>query len=160
MNKFELQRLLKIEDAINRIAREELKLVYPDIEYDVVDDKKMLELMAYIIPTNISHWTAGRDYDRLRTIHEEVQAHLPLEMVINSVPPRAYLSNANTIGIQAFVISHVVGHVYHFTVSKYFNKQRHDIVDFLARAGERFGDYERKYGIGEVEPILDRKSVV
>lgn len=151
----DLQRLIKIEDRVNRIAKEELGLTYPDIEYDVVDDKKMLELKAYIIPTNFSHWTHGRDYDKMRTIHEDVQANLPLEMVINCVPPRAFLSNANTIGVNALVIAHVVGHVHHFTTNKYFNAQRLDIVEFLARASERFIQYERQYGIEEVEPIID-----
>ena len=51
MKSDDLKRLIKIEDRINRIAREDLGLEYPDIEYDVVDDKKLLELMAYIIPT-------------------------------------------------------------------------------------------------------------
>jgi stage V sporulation protein R len=120
-----------------------------------VDDKKMLELMAYIVPTNFSHWTYGRDYDKLRTIHEQVQANLPLEMVLNCVPPRAYLSNINTVGVNALVIAHVTGHVHHFTVNKYFNAQRLDIIDFLARASERFSQYERQYGIEEVEPIID-----
>ncbi len=155
MKREDLQRLMKIEEQINRIAKEELGLSYPDIEYDVVNDKKLLELMAYIIPTNFSHWTYGRDYDKLRTIHEEIQANLPLEMVLNSNPPRAYLSNVNTLGVNALVIAHVVGHVHHFTNNKYFNAQRMDIIDFLARASERFTDYERKYGIEEVEPILD-----
>lgn len=155
MNKQELQRLLKIEDKINQIARDELGMSFPVIEYDVVDDKKLLELMAYNIPTNFSHWVSGRDYDKLRTIHEDVHANLPLETVINSVPPRAYLSNANTLGVNSLVIAHVVGHVHHFTNNKYFNAQRTDIIDFLARASERFTDYERKYGIEQVEPILD-----
>lgn len=155
MKQDDLQRLIKIEDRINRIAKEELGMDYPDIEYDVVDDKKMLELMAYIIPTNFSHWTYGRDYDKLRTIHEEVAANLPLEMVINCVPPRAYLSNINTVGVNALVIAHVTGHVHHFTANKYFNAQRLDIVDYLARASDRFAMYERQYGIEEVEPIID-----
>jgi stage V sporulation protein R len=155
MKQSDLQRLIKIEEQINRIAKEELGLTYHDIEYDVVDDKKMLELMSYVIPTNFSHWSYGRDYDRLRTIHDEIQANLPLEMVINCRPARAFLSNVNTVGINALVIAHVVGHVHHFTTNKYFNAQRSDIVEYLARATERFTSYERKYGIEEVEPIID-----
>ena len=155
MKQDDLKRLIKIEDRINRIARDDLGLEYPDIEYDVVDDKKLLELMAYIIPTNFSHWTHGRDYDKIRTIHEKVEANLPLEMVINCVPARAYLSNVNTVGVNSLVMAHVVGHVHHFTVNKYFNSRRLDIVEFLARASERFSRYERQYGIEEVEPIID-----
>jgi stage V sporulation protein R len=155
MKKQDLRRLIKIENEINRIAKEELNLTYPDIEYDIVNDKKLLELMAYVIPTNFSHWTHGRDYEKIRTIHEQVQANLPLEMVLNSAPPRAYLSNANTLGVNSLVIAHVVGHVHHFTNNKYFNAQQLDIIDYLARASERFIEYERRYGINQVEPIID-----
>jgi stage V sporulation protein R len=155
MKQIDLQRLIKLEDKINQIAREELGLEFDPIEYDVVDDAKMLELRAYIIPTNFSHWSHGRDYDRARTIHREIDANLPLEMVINCNPARAFLSNVNTVGINALVIAHVVGHVAHFKANKYFAAQRQDIVEFLGRASERFDAYERKYGIEEVEPILD-----
>jgi stage V sporulation protein R len=155
MKQKDLSRLIKIEEHINRIAKEEMGLSYPDIHYDIVDDKKLLEIMAYIIPTNFSHWTFGRDYDKLRTIHENIMPSLPLEVVINSTPPRAFLSNANTTGIHILVMSHVVGHVHHFTNSKYYQYQHNDIVGYLSSASERFKNYEKKYGIDEVEPIID-----
>ena len=73
MNKTELQRLVKIEDRIYQIAEEE-GLDFCDIEFDIIPDQKMLEIMAYRIPGNISNWKYGRDYERLRTIHEKEQA--------------------------------------------------------------------------------------
>ena len=154
MNKNELQRLLKIEDRIYQIAEEE-GLEFCDIEFDIIPDQKMLEIMAYRIPGNISNWKYGRDYERLRTIHEKVRAGLPLEVVINSDPSRAYLMKDNTLAIQALVMAHVVGHVAFFTMNKYFMNTNKDIIPYMSAATKRFNKYERMYGINEVERIID-----
>jgi len=148
MNKNELQRLLKIEDRIYQIAEEE-GLEFCDIEFDIIPDQKMLEIMAYRIPGNISNWKYGRDYERLRTIHEKVRAGLPLEVVINSDPSRAYLMKDNTLAIQALVMAHVVGHVAFFTMNKYFMNTNKDIIPYMSAATKRFNKYERMYGINE-----------
>jgi len=81
MNKSEMQRLIKIEDRIYEIAKE-------DIEFDIIPDQKMLEIMSYRIPGNVSNWKYGRDYERLRTFQEKVRYSLPYEVVINSNPSR------------------------------------------------------------------------
>jgi stage V sporulation protein R len=83
MNKQELQRLAKIEERIMQIATEDLRLRTCPVEFDIVPDQKMLEILAYNIPTNISNWKYGRDYERLRTINENVNPSLPYEVVIN-----------------------------------------------------------------------------
>jgi len=154
MNKTELQRLVKIEDRIYQIAKD-FGLDFCDIEFDIIPDQKMLEIMAYRIPGNISNWKYGRDYERLRTIHEKVHAGLPLEVVINSDPSRAYLMKDNTLAIQALVMAHVVGHVAFFTMNKYFQNTNKDIIPYLSEATKRFNKYERMYGINEVERIID-----
>jgi stage V sporulation protein R len=154
MNKTELQRLVQIEDRIYQIAEEE-GLEFCDIEFDIIPDQKMLEIMAYRIPGNISNWKYGRDYERLRTIHERVRAGLPLEVVINSDPSRAYLMKDNTLAMQAMVMAHVVGHVAFFTMNKYFIETNKDIIPFMSAATKRFNEYERKYSIEQVERIID-----
>jgi stage V sporulation protein R len=155
MKKQDLQRLSKLEDRINQIAKDELGLSYPDIEYDICSPEKFLEISSYRYPGNISHWSYGKSYDRLRTIYDEVDASLPYEVVINSTPPRAYLLDRNTLAIHALVIAHVCGHVHFFANNKFFKKQRNDIIEFMSRASERFLTYEKKYGIDSVEPIID-----
>ena len=155
MNKSELKKLIKVEDKLNRLAKEKYGLEYCDIEWDIVPDEKMLEIMAYHIPGNISSWKYGRDYERLRTINEHVHAGLPYEVVINSDPSRAYLMKSNTFGVQCLVMAHVIGHVAFFTMNKYFQESRRDIISFMQMASQRFNDYERKYGIDDVEKIVD-----
>ena len=154
MDRNDLKKLIKIEDRIYQIAEEE-GLEFCDIEFDIIPPQKMLEIMAYRIPGNISNWKYGRDYERLRTINEKVHAGLPYEVVINSDPSRAYLMKDNTLAVQALVMAHVVGHVAFFTMNKYFINTNKDIIPFMSEATKRFNKYERMYGMDEVEKIID-----
>ncbi len=155
MTKNELRRLIKIESRINQIAQEELGLHYYPIEFDIIPPQKMLEIMAYNIPTNISNWKYGRDYERERTIFEHSSRGLPYEVVINSNPARAYLMNDNKFAVQCLVMAHVVGHCAFFSTNKYFINSRQDIVNVLYEASRRFLKYEKQYGIDEVEKTID-----
>jgi len=154
MKKSDLQRLIKLEDRIKVIATD-MGLEYVDVEFDVCSPQKMLEIMSYRLPTNISSWKYGRDYEKARTIYESIDAGLPYEVVIHSDPARAYLMNNNTLSIQCLVIAHVYGHVNFFTENKYFRNSRSDIMGFMAEATKRFNSYEKRYGIEEVERIVD-----
>jgi stage V sporulation protein R len=154
MNKEQLERLKKIEKRLYEMAREE-GLEFCDIEWDIIPDQKMFEIMAYRIPGNISNWKYGRDYERIRTINEQVHDGLPLEVVINSDPSRAYLMKSNTMGQQILVMAHVIGHVAFFTMNKYFQETRKDIIQILDYANKRINKYEQNYGLDEVEKIVD-----
>ena len=125
------------------------------IEFDIVPIQKLLELMSYNIPTNISNWKKGRDYEKLRTINENVNNHLPYEVVINSNPARAYLMNNNSLAVQILVISHVIGHSVFFAENVYFKNSRKDIIEFMANAQKRFMSYEARYGLDIVEKTID-----
>jgi len=155
MNKQELQRLIKIEEKIKQIASDDLGLSFPNIEFDIIPFEKMIEIKATGGPAQISHWSYGKKYDKIRTVYDELDANLPYEVVINSTPPRAYLLNKNTLAVQALVISHVYGHVHFFTKNKFFQHHRRDIIELMSNASIRFSEYEKKYGIENVEPIID-----
>jgi stage V sporulation protein R len=154
MKKSDLQRLIKLEDRIKEIIID-MGLKYVDVEFDVCSAQKMLEIMSYRLPTNISSWKYGRDYERARTIYENIDPGLPYEVVIHSDPARAYLMNNNTLAVQCLVIAHVYGHVNFFTENKYFANSRYDMMGFMAEATKRFVKYEKRYGIDEVERIVD-----
>ena len=155
MNKSDLKRLIKIEDRIKQIFHEDLGLTSYPIEFDIVPPQKMLEIMAYNIPTNISNWKKGRDYEIQRTRYEYAAAGLPYEVVINADPARAYLMNNNKFSVQCLVMAHVYGHAAFFTHNKYFQKSRRDIVASMKAASERFNTYEKRFGINEVEKTVD-----
>lgn len=154
MNKSEMSRLIKIEERIYQIA-EEMGLEYCPIEFDIVPNKKMIELMAYLLPGNISNWKYGRDYERIRTMYEKSNYNLPLEMVVNTDPSRAYLMKENTFALQALVMAHVVGHVAYFTMNRHFQPTDKHIITVLSEASKRFNKYERMYGIDIVEKTID-----
>ena len=154
MENSDIKRLAGIETRLYEMAREE-GLEFCDIEWDIIPDQKMFEIMAYRIPGNISNWKYGRDYERIRTINEQVHDGLPLEVVINSDPARAYLMKSNTMGQQILVMAHVIGHVAFFTMNKYFQETRKDIIQILDFANKRLNKYEQNYGIDEVERIVD-----
>jgi len=155
MNKSELKRLIKIEQRIKEIATEDLNLNCYPIEFDIIPPQKMLEIMAYNIPTNISNWKKGRDYERERTIYEHSGRGMPYEVVINSNPAKAYLMNNNKFSVQCLVMAHVYGHCAFFTTNKYFRNSRQDIVGILYEASRRFLKYEHRFGIDEVEKTVD-----
>lgn len=150
----DLKRLAKIENILYKYA-EDMGLKHCDIEWDVIKDQKMFEIMAYRIPGNISNWKYGRDYERQRTISEKVYHGLPYEVVINSDPSRAYLMKSNTIGVQMLVMAHVIGHVSFFTMNKYYQNTNKNIIQIMDLASKRFDKYERSYGLDEVEKIVD-----
>jgi len=154
MKNTELKRLKKLENRIYEIAREN-GLEFCDIEFDIIPEEKMFEIMAYNMPGQISNWKFGRDYERTRTIYEKMGVGLPYEVVVNTVPSRAYLMKDNTIALQALIIAHVVGHVAFFTMNKYHAENDSNIAARLAAASERFEEYERKYGIDIVEQTVD-----
>ncbi len=155
MNKSELKKLIKIEDEIHKIIKEEMGFNYYDIEWDIIPDVKMMEIMAYRIPTNISNWKYGRDYERQKTIYDNMDAGLPYEVVLNTNPVRSYLMKSNTFAVQCLVMAHVCGHAAFFYHNKLFQNTRRDILEVMSSANERFNKYERIYGIDEVEKTED-----
>lgn len=154
MRDHELKRLKEIEERIYEIAKES-GLQFCDIEFDIVPQEKMFEIMSYGIPGQISNWKYGRDYEKTRTIYEKMGMGLPYEVVVNTVPARAYLMKDNTIALQALIIAHVVAHVAFFRMNKYHIANNEDIASKLSIASQRFEEYERKYGIDLVEQTVD-----
>lgn len=154
MEKNDIKRLIKLEDKINRIVTD-MGFDFIPIEWDIVPEEKMWEILAYRGPTQISNWKFGRNYERQRTIFENVSNHLPYECVIFGDPCRAYLMKSNPFAIQALVMAHVVGHSAFFKTNKLFNKARIDMGTMLSEANHRVAEYEKLYGIDDVERTID-----
>ena len=151
----DIKRMIKIEERMMQIATEDLNLDLVPIEFDIIPPQKMLEIMSYRIPTNISNWKFGRDYEHLRTIHENVDAGLPYEVVINSDPSRAYLMKSNPFAVQILVMAHVIGHVAFFTMNRYYKNSRKDIIEMMLESSRRISKYESMYGLDEIEQTVD-----
>ncbi len=162
MNEQEIKRLNRVEKEIKKEA-EEMGLSTREILFQIVSSRKMIEAMAYHFPTNYSHWSFGRDYDRIRTIYEHKGVGIPYEVVWNFNPPKAFLVETNSVALNILVIAHVYGHV-DFNIENKLLRHAGDSIDLAreARSAEkRFKAYERKYGFEKVEKTIEAaKSLI
>ena len=153
MQRTDLQRLNDADQLIREIVADFGLDVVPQ-EFDVVPAQKMLEIMAYRLPVNFSHWSFGRDYETERTRFEHGYA-VPYEVVFNSDPCRAYLIDTNPFPIQVLVMAHVYAHNDFMTHNRHFQGSRRDMVGSAAAAAARFRGYEDDYGLEVVERVID-----
>jgi len=153
MKKADLARLNEANELIQEIAKDSGLDFYPQ-EFDVVPAQKMLEIMAYRLPVNYSHWSFGRDYENERTKYEHGQA-VPYEVVFNSDPCRAYLMETNPFAIQVMVMAHVYAHNDFMKNNRHFQRTRRDMITSASEAAARFRQYEEDYGIDTVEKLID-----
>jgi stage V sporulation protein R len=153
MSREELARLAAAEDRIRAVAAE-MGLTCLAQEFDVVSESKMLEIMAYHLPVNFSHWSFGRDFEIERTRLEHGFA-VPYEVVFNSDPVRAYLMESNPYPIQVLVMAHVYAHNDFMKNNRHFRSSRRDMIAAASEAAARFRQYEQDYGSEQVERIID-----
>ncbi|MFW6182065.1 MAG: SpoVR family protein, partial [Spirochaetota bacterium] len=145
MKQVDLARLDQADRRIREIALE-LGLQPMSQEFDVVPAQKMLEIMAYRLPVNFSHWSFGRDYENERTRYEHGYA-VPYEVVFNADPCRAYLMDTNPFPIQVMVMAHVYGHVDFMHNSRHFQRTRRDMISSASEAAARLRAYEEDYSL-------------
>ncbi len=153
MNSIDLARLNEADHLIQEIARDFGLDFFPQ-EFDVVPAQKMLEIMAYRLPVNFSHWSFGRDYEMERTKYEHGYA-VPYEVVFNSDPSRAYIMETNPFAIQVLVMAHVYAHNDFMKNNRHFQHSRRDMITSASEAMSRFLRYEEYFGRSAVEKIID-----
>ncbi len=153
MNSIDIKKLNEADRLIQRICRD-FGLDFMPQEFDVVPARKMLEIMAYRLPVNYSHWSFGRDYEIERTRYEHGYA-VPYEVVFNSDPARAYLMETNPLPIQILVMAHVYAHNDFMKNSRHFKITRRDMITSASEAALRFRSYEQDYGMDRVERLID-----
>ena len=149
----ELKRLSEFDEKIQEIARE-LGLDFFPQEFDIIPAQKMLEILGYRFPVNFSHWSFGRDYEKEKTQYEYGYG-IPYEVVLNSNPSRAFLMNTNPFPVQVMVMAHVYAHNDFMKNNLHFRPTRRDILPSASEAAIRFQKYEKRYGLEDVERVLD-----
>jgi len=149
----ELKRLSQFDEKVREIAQQFGLDPFPQ-EFDVIPAQKMLEILAYRFPVNLSHWSFGRDYEREKTKYE-YGFGIPYEVVLNSNPSRAYLMNTNPFPVQVMVMAHVYAHNDFMKTNFYFKPTRRDILPSASEAAIRFQKYEKRFGLEEVEHVID-----
>jgi spore cortex formation protein SpoVR/YcgB (stage V sporulation) len=146
------------EKQIDRVAKSYGLNTYPN-QIEIITAEQMMDAYASVgMPINYTHWSYGKKFIQSEQNYKRGQMGLAYEIVINSDPCIAYLMEENTITMQALVIAHACyGHNSFFKNNYLFETwtDASSIVDYLVFAKKYVSECENKYGVSEVEHILD-----
>jgi len=150
--------LLAYDQAISRIAKDYKLDTYPN-QIEIITAEQMMECYSSVgMPIGYYHWSFGKHFFNIEKMYKRGQMGLAYELVINSNPCISYLMEENTIAMQALVIAHACyGHNSFFKNNYLFKMwtQADAIIDYLVFAKQYIAECEEKYGVDEVEVILD-----
>lgn len=155
-------------DEIAIIAEEELELtpgkdLYPN-QFEVVSAEQMLDAYSSIgLPIHYNHWSFGKEFLSNAKAYEKGRMGLAYEMVINSNPCVNLLMEENLAYMQVMVMAHAgVGHNAVFANNVYFKEwtQAGSIIDYMLFARDYIRSCEERYGLREVEEVLDAAHAI
>jgi stage V sporulation protein R len=149
----------RITDEIERIAQEELQLDYYPFRLEIISSEQMMDAYTSVgMPINYHHWSFGKQFITLQEQYKRGRMSLAYEIVINSNPCIAYLMEENSMTMQTLVIAHAAFGHNAFMKNNYLFKQwthADAIIDYLAFARNYLTKCEERYGVEEVEAVLD-----
>lgn len=154
---FELIR--RYDEEISRIARDVYQLdTYPN-QIEVISAEQMMDAYSSVgMPIGYNHWSFGKHFVSVENSYKRGQMGLAYEIVINSNPCISYLMEENTMTMQALVIAHACyGHNSFFKGNYLFRTwtDASSIIDYLVFARNYIRQCEERYGVAEVEQLLD-----
>ncbi len=153
---FELLEQYDVE--VSRVAKFYKLETYPN-QIEIIAAEQMMDAYSSVgMPIGYNHWSFGKKFIQTEQTYKRGQMGLAYEIVINSDPCIAYLMEENTLPMQALVIAHASYGHNSFFKNNYLFKTWTDassIIDYLLFAKKYIADCEEKYGIDEVESILD-----
>src|SRR6185437_7537186 len=151
-----LEEMLK---ASEQIGRDELGLQLMRNQVEVITADQMIEAYtSHGMPIHYDHWSYGKSYLQQKQAYLGGQMGLAYEIVINTDPCIAYCMEENSAAMQALVIAHAsVGHNSVFNMNYLFKHWTDPtaVVDYLIFAKKYIRQCEERYGLDEVEEILD-----
>ena len=143
---------------IARIAADFGLDTYPN-QIEVISAEQMMDAYSSVgMPVGYHHWSFGKQFMATQKGYQRGQMGLAYEIVINSNPCIAYLMEENTMMMQALVIAHAsYGHNSFFKNNYLFRSwtDASSIIDYLMFARNYVAECEERYGVEEVEAILD-----
>jgi len=164
MSDYTISELKMWNERIEEIARAE-GLDYYEQEFEICSYEDMIGYEAYIgMPSHYPHWSYGKSYERIKTLHKYNLTGLPYEMVINSNPCLAYLMKDNTLLLQILTIAHVYGHNDFFKNNRLFKQGTNAelTIETFKNHADRVREYIADPGIGyeKVEKILNAAHAI
>lgn len=143
---------------ISRVAAHYQLDTYPN-QIEVITAEQMMDAYSSVgMPIGYHHWSYGKKFIQTEQNYKRGNMGLAYEIVINSNPCIAYLMEENTITMQALVMAHASFGHNSFFKNNYLFKTWTDassIIDYLVFARQYISQCEEKYGVSEVEDILD-----
>jgi stage V sporulation protein R len=128
-------------------------------QIEVIGSEQMIDAYSSVgLPINYHHWSFGKQFVSTEQTYRRGQMGLAYEIVINSDPCIAYLMEENTLPMQALVIAHAsYGHNSFFKGNYLFRTwtSADAIIDYLVFARKYIAKCEERYGVDEVELLLD-----
>jgi len=153
---FEL--IQEYDREIGRIAEGYGLDTYPN-QIEIISAEQMLDAYSSVgMPVGYNHWSYGKHFVSNEQHYRRGQMGLAYEIVINSNPCIAYLMEENTMTMQALVIAHACyGHNSFFKGNYLFRTwtDATSIIDYLVFAKNYIMKCEERYGVDEVELVLD-----
>src|SRR5262249_12102594 len=123
-SEWDFETLQRVYDAIEDIAKNDLKLdTYPN-QIEIISSEQMLDAYSsHGMPLMYNHWSFGKIFAREETIYSKGWGGLAYEIVINSNPCINFLMEENSMTMQTLVMAHAgFGHN-HFFKNNYLFKQ-------------------------------------
>lgn len=146
------------DKALGDLAKEFGLDTYPN-QIEVISSEQMMDAYAAVgMPIGYHHWSYGKQFLSTEHSYKRGQMGLAYEIVINSNPCIAYLMEENTMAMQALVIAHACyGHNSFFKGNYLFRTwtDADSIIDYLVFAKNYISKCEERYGIDQVEDIID-----
>ena len=148
----------RFDSVIGGIAAEFGLETYPN-QIEVITAEQMMDAYSSVgMPVGYNHWSYGKQFVSTEQTYKRGQMGLAYEIVINSNPCIAYLMEENTLTMQALVIAHACyGHNSFFKGNYLFRAwtSADGIIDYLIFAKNYIAECEERYGVEEVELLLD-----
>ncbi len=149
----------RIYDAVEKIGLQELGLSIYRNQIEIITSEQMLDAYASTgMPLFYKHWSFGKQFARNEMLYRKGYQGLAYEIVINSDPCVVYIMEENSATMQTLVLAHAgLGHN-HFFKNNYAFKQWTDaagILDYLSFAKSYIAHCEERYGVAEVERLID-----
>ncbi len=150
------EEILQFERSLEKISAkaEEFGLDYYPMRFEICPADIIYTFGAYGMPTRYSHWSFGKSFHRMKTQYDYNLSRI-YELVINSNPCYAFLLDGNSVIQNMMVAAHVFAHCDFFKNNQWFRHTSRNMVETMARSGERIRDYEFRYGRQKVEEVLD-----
>ncbi len=143
---------------IARIAADFGLDTYPN-QIEVISAEQMMDAYSTVgMPVGYHHWSFGKQFLSVEQRYKRGFMGLAYEIVINSNPCIAYLMEENSMTMQALVIAHAsYGHNSFFKNNYLFKTWTNadSIIDYLLFARNYVTKCEERYGVAEVEMLLD-----